>query len=97
MTRNSDPEIRNQDSYGNTALHMAVLYKKLEIIDWMLSKVGSKMLLSILNDDGFTPLTLAARSGKPQTQRPRQTRQCADILNPKPQTLNPKPGNVATF
>jgi hypothetical protein len=44
---------------------MAVLYKKLEVIDWMLSKAGSNMLLSILNDDGFTPLTLAARSGKP--------------------------------
>ncbi len=49
------------DYFGNTALHMAVLHRKMDVIDWLMTtEVAS---LEILNYDGFTPLTYAARLG----------------------------------
>ena len=51
-----------QDTWGNTSLHMAVLYNQEEVVDWIVHHAGVRAL-TILNDDGFTPLTLTARMG----------------------------------
>ncbi len=51
------------DYYGNTALHMAVYHRKKDVIDWLMTKEAAKASLEILNFDGFTPLTYAARLG----------------------------------
>ncbi|XP_067949715.1 transient receptor potential cation channel subfamily V member 5-like [Watersipora subatra] len=48
-----------QDHNGNTVLHMLVIHNKLDIFDVVLSMAGPK-LLSIKNNKGLTPLTLAA-------------------------------------
>ncbi|XP_067949718.1 transient receptor potential cation channel subfamily V member 5-like [Watersipora subatra] len=48
-----------QDHNGNTVLHMLVIHDKLEMFDLVLSMAGPK-LLSIKNNKGLTPLTLAA-------------------------------------
>jgi ankyrin repeat protein len=51
------------DFFGNTALHMAVLHRKKNVIDWLMTNDYAKASLEILNFDGFTPLTYAARLG----------------------------------
>ena len=51
-----------QDSRGNTALHMAVRYNKKVSIDWIMAHYGQESL-HMLNADGMTPFTLAARLG----------------------------------
>jgi ankyrin repeat protein len=51
------------DYFGNTALHMAVLHRKKEVIDWLMTNEEAKASLEILNFDGYTPLTYAARLG----------------------------------
>lgn len=51
-----------QDSNGNTALHMAVRYKQVAIIDWLI-ETGGRELLSETNQDGLTPFTLAVALG----------------------------------
>jgi hypothetical protein len=55
------------DSFGNTAMHMAVMHEKKDVIDWLMKiddgKPG-KDSLEMLNHEGFTPFTLAARYGK---------------------------------
>jgi ankyrin repeat protein len=51
------------DTFGNTAMHMAVLYRRTEVVDWLMTVKEGRDNLNILNFDGFTPLTLAARHG----------------------------------
>jgi hypothetical protein len=51
-----------QDCNGNTALHMAVRYKQVAIIDWLI-ETGGRELLSETNNDGLTPFTLAVALG----------------------------------
>jgi hypothetical protein len=51
------------DMFGNTALHMAVMYRRKEVVDWIMSTKEGKDSLNALNLDGFTPLTLSARHG----------------------------------
>lgn len=50
------------DSQGNTPLHLAVMHQQHAIIDWLFT-VGAQHSLETMNDDGFTPVTLAARLG----------------------------------
>ncbi len=49
------------DSFGNTALHMAVLHRKKDVIDCLITTKNAD--LEVLNNEGFTPLTYAARLG----------------------------------
>jgi ankyrin repeat protein len=51
------------DTFGNTALHMAVWHQRKDAIDWLISKTGGEDSLNFINHDFFTPLTLAARRG----------------------------------
>jgi ankyrin repeat protein len=51
------------DSLGNTAMHIAVIHNRKGIIDWLMTKEEGRHGLDLLNNDGFTPLTLAARIG----------------------------------
>jgi len=51
-----------RDKFGNTALHMAVLHKRTETISWLMANGGSPSL-EVVNEEGFTPLTLSARKG----------------------------------
>ena len=44
-------------------MHLAVLYQKHKVIDWIVGKEEGRLSLDMLNHDGFTPLTLAARHG----------------------------------
>jgi hypothetical protein len=55
--------INAADSLGNTAMHMAVYHKRKDIIDWLMTKQEGKHSLDLLNHDGYTPLTWAARYG----------------------------------
>ena len=50
------------DARGNTALHLAVMHQKKNVIDWLLQN-GAKPSLRTLNQDHLTPLTLAVRMG----------------------------------
>ncbi|XP_014217435.1 transient receptor potential cation channel subfamily V member 5 [Copidosoma floridanum] len=59
LARGANPD--NQDTNGNTVLHMLVIYKKLSTFD-MAYEVGSS--LSIRNNLQLTPLTLAAKLGR---------------------------------
>jgi ankyrin repeat protein len=52
------------DNMGNTAMHIAVIHNRKGIIDWLMSKEEGRHGLDLLNNDGFTPLTLAARFGR---------------------------------
>jgi hypothetical protein len=51
------------DTFGNTAMHMAVLHRRKDVVDWIMTTEQGRDSLDILNFDGFTPLTLAARHG----------------------------------
>jgi len=51
-----------QDSFGNSAMHMAVFHRRKEVFDWLMKNDG-KDSLEELNQDGLTPFTLAARLG----------------------------------
>jgi hypothetical protein len=53
--------VNAQDSDGNTALHMAVNHDQIEVVDWLLDHGGAS--LRLLNADGLTPFTLAAKLG----------------------------------
>lgn len=59
LARGADPN--NQDSNGNTVLHMLVIYEKITSFD-MGYEVGSS--LDIRNLQNLTPLTLAAKLGR---------------------------------
>nr|XP_019536378.2 transient receptor potential cation channel subfamily V member 5 [Aedes albopictus] len=59
LARGADPD--NQDSNGNTVLHMLVIYEKISTFD-MAYEVGSS--LDIRNLQNLTPLTLAAKLGR---------------------------------
>jgi ankyrin repeat protein len=52
------------DSFGNTAMHMAVMHNQTGVIDWLMKIDEGRDSLEMLNHEGFTPLTLAARYGK---------------------------------
>jgi ankyrin repeat protein len=51
------------DTFGNTAMHMAVIHRRKEVVDWLMTTKEGRDNLNTLNFDGFTPLTLAARHG----------------------------------
>jgi hypothetical protein len=51
-----------QDSDGNTALHKAVEFNRIEAIDWLLAHSGYPSLF-VLNKLGYSPVTLAAKCG----------------------------------
>jgi ankyrin repeat protein len=55
--------VRAEDSFGNTAMHMAVLHKRQHVVDWLMTIEEGKGCLEHPNKDGLTPLTLAARNG----------------------------------
>ena len=52
------------DTFGNTAMHMAVMHEKKDVIDWLMGQESAKQSLETLNNEGLTPLTLAARLGR---------------------------------
>ncbi len=52
-----------QDSFGNTALHMAVWHGQEEAFDWIMANGGSESL-ETLSSYGLTPFTLAAYEGQ---------------------------------
>ena len=54
--------VNARDSHGNTALHLAVIHKRFETIKWLIEN-GAKESLGLMNDEGFTPLTLSCRLG----------------------------------
>ena len=56
--------LNRSDAFGNTALHMAVMYKQSRVVDWLLDH-GGKPSMRAMNEDGLTPLTLAVRNGDP--------------------------------
>jgi len=67
----SGASLRDQDSYGNTALHLAVLHDHPQMYDWLMEKAGHELLQKgepqfwdILNKERRTAFTLAAVHGK---------------------------------
>jgi len=50
--------INVQDTHGNTALHMAVLFEKRDVVEWLLEN-GALPSLTLMNASFRTPLTLA--------------------------------------
>jgi hypothetical protein len=56
--------LRNKDSYGNTALHMAVIYEHKEVIDWICGMPLGKEGLQDYNCSGYSPFTLAVKLKK---------------------------------
>ena len=56
--------VNAMDAFGNTALHMAVLHRRRDMIDWLAGTPEGRAGLEILNHDGLTPFTLAARLGE---------------------------------
>lgn len=54
--------VNAQDNDGNTALHMSILHNQVASVDWILANGGSPSL-RLMNLQGFTPLTLAAKMG----------------------------------
>jgi ankyrin repeat protein len=62
---NSDWRFINAvDCFGNTAMHLAVLHGQKQVVDWFMQVEFGKDSLEVVNCEGFTPLTLAARKGK---------------------------------
>jgi hypothetical protein len=55
--------VNASDTFGNTAMHMAVIHCRKEVVDWLMTIKEGRDSLNVLNFDGFTPLTLAARHG----------------------------------
>jgi hypothetical protein len=58
------------DTFGNTAMHMAVLHGRKaafpqhkKTMDWLMSIKEGRCCLETCNLEGYTPLTLAARNG----------------------------------
>lgn len=58
--------LNRRDSAGNTALHLAVRHRRISTIDWLLQN-GATPSLKMLNNDNYTPLTLAVRQGDVKT------------------------------
>jgi hypothetical protein len=52
-----------EDSFGNTAMHMAVLHKQPRVVDWLMTTKEGKACLDTANKEGLTPLNLAVRHG----------------------------------
>ncbi|XP_015368438.1 PREDICTED: transient receptor potential cation channel subfamily V member 5-like, partial [Diuraphis noxia] len=61
LARGADPN--NQDTNGNTVLHMLVIYEKISTFD-MAYEIGAE--LNIRNVQNLTPLTLAAKLARIQ-------------------------------
>ena len=55
--------VQATDSFGNTAVHMAVKHRQLAALDWLVSVEEGRLCLDMANHEGLTPLTLAARYG----------------------------------
>ena len=55
--------VNASDTFGNTAMHMAVIHCRKGVVDWLMTTKEGRDSLNVLNFDGFTPLTLAARHG----------------------------------
>ncbi len=62
--------INRPDSFGNTALHMAVFHDRADVLVWMMSELelatntpNRESSLEVCNVDGFTPFTLAVKLG----------------------------------
>ena len=51
-----------QDSYGNTALHMAVLHRQTWMYDWLCKEADADIMK--MNVLGLTALSLAAQCNK---------------------------------
>jgi ankyrin repeat protein len=51
------------DCFGNTAMHLAVLHGQKRVVDWFMLFDFGRDSLEVVNCEGFTPLTLAARKG----------------------------------
>jgi ankyrin repeat protein len=61
---NSDWRFINAvDCFGNTAMHLAVLHGQKQVVDWLMQVEFGADSLEVVNCEGFTPLTLAARKG----------------------------------
>ncbi|CAF3946365.1 unnamed protein product [Rotaria magnacalcarata] len=58
----SDPNM--QDTYGNTVLHMLVIRDRSEMFNHAIRHPVKKALTDICNNEGLTPLTLAAKLGR---------------------------------
>ena len=56
--------INQQDSHGNTALHMAVAFSRHDMIEYLIERSATPSL-SLMNHEHRTPLTLSLR--KPDT------------------------------
>ncbi|CAM1318145.1 Nan (predicted) [Pycnogonum litorale] len=56
LAKGADPN--NQDTNGNTTVHMMVIYEKIKMFD-MIYELGASTVIK--NYQGFTPLTLSAR------------------------------------
>lgn len=52
----------DRDTYGNSALHMAVIHEQQEMYDFLVDMCGASVNVS--NHAGLTPLVLAAQLGK---------------------------------
>eukprot|EP01059_Diplonema_ambulator_P011920 TRINITY_DN2198_c0_g2_i1.p1 TRINITY_DN2198_c0_g2~~TRINITY_DN2198_c0_g2_i1.p1 ORF type:complete len:909 (+),score=308.23 TRINITY_DN2198_c0_g2_i1:74-2728(+) len=58
--------LRNCDSFGNTALHIATIHRRCQLFDWILAKLETTLnidRMAALNEhggSGLTPLALAA-------------------------------------
>jgi len=57
-----DVFVNRSDARGNTALHMAVMHKKMASITYLLAN-GARASLRALNEHHLTPITLAVRKG----------------------------------
>jgi hypothetical protein len=54
--------LNRRSSEGDTALHLAVGFRRISTIDWLLDH-GAQPSLDMLNNANYTPMTLAVRRG----------------------------------
>eukprot|EP01063_Lacrimia_lanifica_P021975 TRINITY_DN29686_c0_g1_i1.p1 TRINITY_DN29686_c0_g1~~TRINITY_DN29686_c0_g1_i1.p1 ORF type:complete len:993 (+),score=330.94 TRINITY_DN29686_c0_g1_i1:66-3044(+) len=66
VSEGRDELLTRRDSYGNTALHIAALHRRRELLDWLLERMESKLQISkqdslnLHGAQGLTPLGLSA-------------------------------------
>ncbi|EKX45817.1 hypothetical protein GUITHDRAFT_138675 [Guillardia theta CCMP2712] len=58
-----DDMARQQDCAGNTILHKVVQFRKHDVLRWLLTVVSDRRCWEMENNEGLTPLTLAAILG----------------------------------